>query len=451
MKEAPVFFTCCVLFSFQVVVKREITNLTMSLSSNSAFINKVNNSLGLLITMVATARQQVLLQADFGDGSVYNHSMCDVNDTFITVGDENNAHLHLTASYGEGCTLFVSLSHKYRHAGVFTVETKVFQKWDSESVGSARFDSAVIVQEELGPIQIETQQVYSTNTLANFTLRIPVVTVNMSYVWTLSSNNVTLNLDCQQGITCLHNFTEPGQHVVRVTASNLVSTSHAQDMVTVQEAIRDLVLVGGRSGILQTGTTVQFAASIQAGSDIEFTWHFSDILGMTEQNDSLVNLVTISKVNHTYYTSGMYNVSVTAWNLVSSQTSHLPLGILVQDPVLGLSLVSTGPTLLGTPTHINVTLLQGTHVTFTVYTQHGPVTPQVRRLEENRTHVLGLILGSSGVVHATVVASNNVSSENATICLVIQESIETVSIQEFYPGDGQMVLLARLNGKDCID
>ena len=429
-----------------MVVKREVTNLTMSLATSSAFINKVNSSVGLLINMVATARQQVLLQVDFGDGSVYNHSMYDVNDTFITVGDEGNAHLHLIASYGEGCTLFVSLSHKYRESGVFIVETEVFQKWTSESVGSARLDSAVVVQEELGPVEIETLQVYATNTIANLSLQAPIVTANMSYVWTLSSTDMTLNPNCQE--MCLHNFTEPGEYVVEVTASNLVSTSHVQTNVAVHEAVSGLVLDGGSGGILATGTTVQFTASMGTGSDVQFTWSFSDLLGTTEQVDSLVNGVPISHVNHTYLTSGMnYNVSVAASNLISSQTAYLSKAILIQDPIVGLSLFSNSPTLLGSPSLINVTLLQGTQVMFTVDTPRGPVTPQVQYIEENQIYILEFILSSPGVLLATVVASNNVSSESESVGLVIQESIDAVSIQEFYPGNGQMVLLARLNGK----
>ncbi|XP_033639226.1 uncharacterized protein LOC117299811 [Asterias rubens] len=429
-----------------VVVKREVTNLTMSLATSSAFINKVNSSVGLLINMVATARQQVLLQVDFGDGSVYNHSMYDVNDTFITVGDEGNAHLHLIASYGEGCTLFVSLSHKYRESGVFIVETEVFQKWTSESVGSARLDSAVVVQEELGPVEIETLQVYATNTIANLSLQAPIVTANMSYVWTLSSTDMTLNPNCQE--MCLHNFTEPGEYVVEVTASNLVSTSHVQTNVAVHEAVSGLVLDGGSGGILATGTTVQFTASMGTGSDVQFTWSFSDLLGTTEQVDSLVNGVPISHVNHTYLTSGMnYNVSVAASNLISSQTAYLSKAILIQDPIVGLSLFSNSPTLLGSPSLINVTLLQGTQVMFTVDTPRGPVTPQVQYIEENQIYILEFILSSPGVLLATVVASNNVSSESESVGLVIQESIDAVSIQEFYPGNGQMVLLARLNGE----
>ncbi|XP_038044344.1 polycystic kidney disease protein 1-like 1 isoform X2 [Patiria miniata] len=430
-----------------VVVSHEISNLTMSLSSNSAFINKVNSSLGLLITMATTARQQVVLQVDFGDGSVFNHSMYDVNDTFITVGGEDSAHLHLTASYGEGCTLFVSLSHQYRHAGVFAVEANIFQSWDSQSAGTAKLESAIIVQEELGPIQIETQGVYSTQSLANFSLMMPVETANMSYLWSVTSNNVTVDLACYLEPTCLHNFTQPGQYLLKVSVVNLVSTAHAQEDISIQEAIRGLSLIGGSSGILPTGATIPFTASTEAGSDTQFTWHFSDLLGITEQRDYLLDALPTSQANHTFYTSGVYNVSVTARNKVSSETVYLLQGVQVQDPVLGLSLVSTGPTILGHPTHVNVTLLQGTHVTFSVHTEFGHVMPNVQHFGGDNTYILELAISNPGVFHATVVASNNISSDNATLCVVVQEPVGRVSIQEFYPGNERIVLLARLDGE----
>ncbi|XP_022082101.1 polycystic kidney disease protein 1-like 1 [Acanthaster planci] len=430
-----------------VVVSREITNLTMSVSSNSAFINKVNASLGLLITMATTARQQVLLQVDFGDGSVFNHSMYDINDTFITVGDEDSAHLHLTASYGEGCTLFVSLSHRYRSAGVFAVEASVFQDWDSKKAGVVTLGSSVVVQEVIRSIQIEMQNVYATHALANFSLVMPVVTTNMSYLWSVVSNNATVHLQCHSEPTCFHNFTAPGQYLLAVNASNLVSMALAQVVVSVQEVIRGLSINGGSGGILPTGSSIPFTASIEAGTTVQFTWHFSDLLGITEQQDYLSSATAVSQANHTFYTSGVYNISVTASNDVSSETVHLPEGVLVQDPVMGLSLISTGPTLLGDPTLINVTLLQGTHLMFSVHTEMGQVTPNIQHLTDDNNYILELVISDPGVFHVTVIISNNISSENATLCVAVQDRVGSVSIQEFYPRSGQLILLARLDGE----
>ena len=114
--------------------------------------------------METAARSELILEIDFGDGSRYNHSLQDINDTFILGGEQNIAHLHLSASYGEGCELFVSLDHVYGIEGLFHPTVSVYSE-TSNVTASAKLAQPLLVQRTLSDVDvwIESGGVYSTN------------------------------------------------------------------------------------------------------------------------------------------------------------------------------------------------------------------------------------------------------------------------------------------------
>ena len=429
-------------------MNRDITALNMSLSGEEqpSFIHRLNSIINFMITMETAARSELMLQIDFGDGSIYHHSLKDINDTFILGGEQNAAHLHLTASYGEGCELIISLDHAYQSEGAFHPVASVYSVLTANVTAQARLPQGVLIQRTLTDVHIDCHEVYSTNQSAIFKVTMPTMAQNISCAWNIYYQNLTL----QTSTNCvfMYVFSQSGNYEFEVTVRNLVSTVQVDRTVVAQDVVSGLQVETQSANMVQTGSHVSVLAYVTGGTGVNFRWDFHDPVNdfyEVSKFDSIL-FAAAYMANHTYSTSGSYNVSVTAYNTISSAQVYVPNGFVVQDAIEGIILQPMVSTLLHSTTVIEVTIHRGSHVDLQLDYGEGLITPFVIPVPGGQ-YLLHHVLPSAGSYAVTIVASNGVSSMNATTCVVVQEDIGSLSVLMYSPRNEQAVIVVLIDGK----
>ncbi|KAK2179461.1 hypothetical protein NP493_490g01043 [Ridgeia piscesae] len=134
-----------------------------------------------------------------------------------------------------------------------------------------------------------------------------------------------------------------------------------------------------------------------------------------------------SIATHAFSTPGDYNVSVTVTNMLKSVTASLPFLVSVQEPIAGLSLTPSNPTLLANMTTFVATVTQGSHIRFRFHfgaeSELSPVT------STNKSVTVRHKFEDAGSYEVTVHAVNDVSEESRTVTIIVQAAVSSVSIK----------------------
>ncbi len=120
--------------------------------------------------------------------------------------------------------------------------------------------------------------------------------LNVTYTWDLGDGDVAY------GANVSDIYTAVGVYTATVTASNGAGSVFTTTVVTIVDVpVADLT--ASNSSPHDLGVTTDFTATISAGTNVTYTWDFGD----GGSGDGL-------NPSHTYTDSGMYIVTVTAWN-----------------------------------------------------------------------------------------------------------------------------------------
>ncbi|XP_027753038.1 polycystin-1 isoform X2 [Empidonax traillii] len=151
---------------------------------------------------------------------------------------------------------------------------------------------------------------------------------SVSYLVSISGDySVVLN-----GSRYTHEFTKSGDYLVTVTVQNQISIAHAQVLISVLEAIRDVRLLNCCEEGIPTGTEKSFSARVGSGSRVSFSWRFSL---WKEQSRSVVT-VSGESVSYTPEAAGLLEIHLSAFNDLGSV--NITRTIQVQDPIVQVSL-----------------------------------------------------------------------------------------------------------------
>ncbi|KAK3095135.1 hypothetical protein FSP39_010684, partial [Pinctada imbricata] len=150
-----------------------------------------------------------------------------------------------------------------------------------------------------------------------------------------------------------------------VTAS--VSNNVTIPAATVEKTINVQVPITGLDVLLPqyvpTNATIQFNVTDHVGSEPVYTWVYGD---------GEMNVTSSKSVEKTYTVAGVYTVTLSAHNEISSQT--IERVIVIQDLILNFTVeMETMATVYTKPTTINFSILQGTNVSYTCNMGDGHV------------------------------------------------------------------------------
>uniref|UniRef100_A0A8C5UCL9 Polycystin 1, transient receptor potential channel interacting n=1 Tax=Malurus cyaneus samueli TaxID=2593467 RepID=A0A8C5UCL9_9PASS len=154
---------------------------------------------------------------------------------------------------------------------------------------------------------------------------------SVSYLVSISGDySVVLN-----GSRYTHEFSKSGDYLVTVTVQNQISIAHAQVLISVLEAIRDVRLLNCCEEGIPTGTEKSFSARVGSGSRVSFSWQFC----LWKERGRSVVAASGESVSYTPEAAGLLEIHLTAFNDLGSV--NITRTIQVQDPIVQVFLSAT--------------------------------------------------------------------------------------------------------------
>ena len=179
----------------------------------------------------------------------------------------------------------------------------------------------------------------------------------------------------------------------------------SEQVISLQTTVRDSPIVGlavSNTSPTQLGNLTTLSATVAAGTNVAYTWNFGD--GSPPSSGA--------QVQHTYPTIGTYTARAIATNGVSSQDQST-IVTLTETPIAGLAASNNSPTQLGHLTTLSATVTAGNNVDYTW--NFGDGSPTQTGAQVQHTYL------TVGVYTARVIATNGVSSQDASTTVTITE------------------------------
>ncbi|XP_062444513.1 polycystin-1 isoform X3 [Rhea pennata] len=219
-----------------------------------------------------------------------------------------------------------SVAVKFPTAGFYTVYLNA-----SNDISWALASRNISVLDRIQGLEVfASKKVVEPGEQVTFVIRMLSGT-SVSYLVSISGDySVVLN-----GSKYTHEFTKSGDYLVTVTVQNQISIAHAQVLIAVLEAIRDVRLLNCCEQGIATGTEKIFSAQVGSGSRVSFSWQFSL---WKEQGCSLVTTAG-ERVSYTPEAAGLLEIHLSAFNDLGA--INITRTIQVQDPIVQVSLIAT--------------------------------------------------------------------------------------------------------------
>ncbi|XP_054717513.1 LOW QUALITY PROTEIN: uncharacterized protein LOC129226909 [Uloborus diversus] len=324
---------------------------------------------------------------EYGVITLHINQIMPVPDVFIDFGDNITCHLDLEECNFEyeavEGALVVNIAYMYTSSGVYDVYFNA-----SSFYGAFEQSDTVIVEEHISDVDLI---LLSPTLVSLFEKVIVMCTVkngtNLNFEWDFGEymdDQYTIVHSFAKNSTAYHSYGIADVYNISVTVYNNYEeiTIFLNQSIQAVEEIKDLHLqpLSGfyavplhasrsdsevDSGHDYATDPVKFKASVWRGSDVQFLFDFGD--GTTELVPSQPPLWDFSYavVKHTYFSDGVYEVYVTATNLLDSVKTKLDLPFYVQFAPEGLKLnklyyiVEYGSNLT-----LQASLTRGTNVSF---------------------------------------------------------------------------------------
>ena len=196
-----------------------------------------------------------------------------------------------------------------------------------------------------------------------------------------------------------HTYAAVGDYTAIVTATTLLESQTAQTDVDIRDPISGLAATSNSPTLL--GTFTSLTATISSGTKVTYGWDFGD---GTQASGRIVS--------HGYVMPGIYTVTLTADNQVSSAQDTIVISVLTG--VTGLQAFASSPTQLNLPTFFTATVTGGDELIY-----HWDFGDGTTGSGPTANHVY--ILPST--YQASVTVTNAVSSDEATVMVKVLEPI----------------------------
>ncbi len=206
----------------------------------------------------------------------------------------------------------------------------------------------------------------------------------------------------QRKQTVKHVYADIGVYTPTVSASNEAGTATAAaSPVRVVWWIRGLT---ANSSPAHLGQRTVFTSAVASGvGEVYYTWDFGD--------GSSVLTTTDQTVAHVYPKVGHFTATITADNVVTSQTINVPVYI-ADEPINGLSAVSSEPTAVDMPTAFTATVLSGSRVVYTW--DFGDGTPPITGTHVQHSYDPPLSITDTVTYNVVVTATNETNQMTTT-------------------------------------
>ncbi|XP_064614219.1 uncharacterized protein LOC135477926 [Liolophura sinensis] len=427
-----------------VVVNHSLSNLSMSLHEDSPRLVTPLQPVKFLLKVETASRRDTYMELFISSKNRRVFIVKEFNTSALALSKPDRAVI--AASYGEGCTLEVNLDHVFLSEGHYR---PVITAFNNVSNITAKSSDHVLVVQKLSVPRLHAASVTALNVPSKYHVDFEVKSRNMSLTWSILTQSMTpLHTVVDASQTWTYTFTTPGRYVVAVSASNIQGNVSTWAPVYVQVPVTGLTLVQPPQFHAPLGHTLSLSATIEGGSDVEFTWNFSDPSHFTDVIDK--NSTTYA--NHTYFKPGKYNVSVVAQNNVSREVASLAELFIVQQRVTFVALQSTEPTALGNATIFLSFIDKGTDINFDFdFGQGKGREPGKGEHKPEGKYFVTHFFTRTGIHQVKVFAYNLVSEVTSQIDVIVEEPAPQFRIEVVDPIiANRSVVLAAMKGGDVI-
>ena len=391
----------------------------------------VNQTLKLFVLLSTMTLENSSLSVDFGDNcgimSAVHPEMASATEDSV---DDVMCRSGITVShdrYGTTCELHVELSHLYMTEGQYDV-TVTAAAGISDQVSVSQNWTVVSVESPIENVFLVIDAVVAVSQNLTVTALISPVSQSVRYHWSISEFDFTRRaVNCAVILSASTDIpelqlvlTEPGDYLINVTAENEVSAAHKDVLITAVVPILSLSLSCDSDKYLSTNAIFDCVATVQSGTDVGFFWDFGDGISVHVMTGNSSSTATV-----TYSTVGQHNITVTAWNHLSSVSAWYSADIV--ENVFQLSAFAVEPVLVGTPVSVMACCMLGSNVSivfdFGSGNHHLVLDPQ------SRTVTASHIYRITGTYAVTVKAENNISQAVTDVIVNVIEDVPDVDFK----------------------
>ncbi|XP_030064193.1 polycystin-1-like [Microcaecilia unicolor] len=249
-------------------------------------------------------------------------------------------------------------------------------------------------------------------------------------LWTFDMGDGSVYHNLSAG-SVSHIFAKEGNYTITVTAKNIFTSTCRSITVEVYQFQITALLA---PGFLLSREIALFQAFVTGPvKGIHFSWNFSD-------GDSPSVLEGDSRIRHSYSKAGNYLLNLTAFTAISTD-SHQSI-VVVEDRILSVKLaasaqaVALGETIRFTSEVIPAPDPQHQYRYYWDFGINEPPVP-------SSTPEITFIYLEEGVYEVTVQTQNNVDRQNASMKIIIQRGVGTITIH--HSGETGQVLASNIS------
>lgn len=395
------------------------------------------------------------LSVDFGDncsitaalhpgqgtaaGSIEDSTDCGDSEGIVQILQDN---------YGLTCQLRIEISHVYRTEGDFNISvmarsaaaTAMVKNWTLMSVRSPIEDLSLLVDSVVAVPQNVTVSA-SVSPVSQF----------VKYYWTLSvfdvMQGVVNSSVIQSAVTDIPELrlmlTDVGDYRIDVMVVNEIDAVNDSIIISSLVPVSTLSLSCSDDKYFSTNATVDCTATVAEGTDVGFVWNLEGGVSTHIKSDNNSSTASV-----TYPSVGWYNVTVTAWNQLGSESAWQMVN--VAENVFRLSAWAMEPVLVGKPITVVACCMRGSNLTVEfdfVSGNHKLVLDHEARVIA-ASHVYRL----AGVHTVTVTAQNSMSVAVTHVTVNVLENVADVDLKPLFPpvAGRHSVFMATFNGNFLI-
>jgi len=391
-----------------------------------------NQTLKLLVTVSTTTLHNSLLSVDFGDGSNITAALqpgvtATTNNTQdLSVPNDDRGLVRISCdNYRLTCQLRIEILHIYWYEGDYNVsvmaraeETLMAQNW-----------TMIIVQSYIENVSILVDSVVTVQQNVTIEALMSPFSVFVKYHWTVlditdrmnSSVVLFTSIDVPQ-VQLMS--TDAGDYLVNVTVSNELSTASDSVIVSAAVPISTLLLsCNDDNKCLLINAKFDCIATVAAGTDVGFMWDFDVGNSIYTTSGGYSSVATVA-----FPAVGSYNITVTAWNQLSSETAWTTVDIATES-VFKLITLASEAAVVGKPVSVMACLVHNVSNLTVEFDFIGGSHHLVIDTEQSRSVRASHIYLHPGTHTVTVKAETSIAAELIHLSVTVLDHLPDVDIK----------------------
>jgi len=414
----------------------------------------VNQTSRLFVTLSTTTLLNSSFSVDFGDDSIVSTAALQPGVALAT----NNTHdassdvsVHAEGlvsvsrdNYGSTCQLHIEVPHIYTYEGDFNVSV-VVRASGVEETAMVHNWTTLIVRHFIEDVSVLVDSVVTVQQNVTVEASVSPVSHFLKYRWTV------LDVTDRTNTSVVHSsatnvpqvqlmLVDAGDYLVNVTVGNEISSAFDSVIITASLPISTLSLSCDDNKDFLINAKFDCIATVMAGTSVEFVWDFDagNSIHTTSGNSSSVATVVFTTVRK-------YNITVTAWNHLSSEMAWKTVDI-GEKVFKFITLATTQPTVVGKPVSVTACLVHAANLTVEFDFVSG--SHQLVLNAESRVVTASHVYQHPGSHTVTVTAESNVAMEVIHATVTVWKHIATADIEliSALVAGRHSVFMAKFNG-----